>query len=142
MKTINSVLLFFVSMIIAIIVFSSCTPAQPRSDYKLPWTTEVNSAQYFVFYEEGISSNPALYQLQQGMDWKNGTVGFFVDSVNAPITELIMANIDNDGKYIVFGVVGVATGGLWGPMGVSAPFKKPTVPSAPITLPVVRILAP
>ena len=140
MKTINSVLLFFVNMIIAIIVFSSCTPAQPKSDYRLPWTTEVNSAKYFVFYEEGTSSNPASYQLQQGMDWKNGTVGFFVDSVNAPITQYIKTNVDNDGRYIVFGVVGVTSDGLYGPMGVSAPFKKPTVPSAPITLPVIRIL--
>lgn len=139
MKTINSVLLFFLSMIIAIIVFSSCTPAQPKSDYRLSWVAEPNSAKYYVFFEQGTSSNPANYQLQQGMDWKNGTVGFFVDSVNAPTTSYVMTNIDNNGQYIVFGVVGVSADGLYGPMGVSAPFKKPTVPSAPITLPIIRL---
>ena len=133
------ILMYLLSLIIAFVVFSSCTPAQPKSDYKLPWQTEVNSAQYYVFFEQGTSANPANYQLQQGMDWKNGTVGFFVDSVDAPITEYIMQDIDNDGKYIVFGVVGVTSDGLYGPMGVSAPFKKPTVPSAPITLPVIRL---
>ena len=50
-----------------------------------------------------------------------------------------MTNIDNNGRYIVFGVVGVSSDGLYGPMGVSIPFKKPTVPSAPITLPVIRL---
>lgn len=131
--------LYVASLFIMFVIFSSCTPAQPKSSYKLPWQTEANSAKYYVFFEQGTSSNSANYTLKQGMDWKTGAAGLFVDSVNAPTTQYVMTNIDNNGQYIVFGVVGVSSDGLYGPMGVSAPFKKPTVPTAPITLPVIRL---
>jgi len=139
MNRILNVLYFVVLVTTLIILGNSCTPAQPRSDYRLPWITESNSAKYYVFFEQGNTSDSTLYQLRDGIDWKNGTVGYLIDSVNAPTTEYTIPDVLNDGQYIVFGIVGVGADGLYGAMGVSAPFKKPTVPTKPITLPPVRI---
>lgn len=136
---INKLLSLLISIFIIVILINSCTPAQPKSDYRLSWTSESNSIKYFIFYEEGVSALSSSYTLQDGMDYKNGALPFFVDSVNAPTTQYIMSQIDNDGKYIVFGVVGVGSDGLWGPMGVQTPYKKPTVPGKVNTLPVLRI---
>jgi len=133
--------IFLLMVITSLVVFNTCTPAQPKSDYILPWQSEIHSAKYFVFFEEGTSPNPASYSLVDGMDYKLASL-IPIDSVDAPNTQLLLSQLDNNGEYIVFGVVGVSSDGLYGPMGVQTPFQKPTVPSKPITLPPVRVINP
>lgn len=134
-----SIIVYIVFTILGVVIFSSCTPAQPKSTYKLTWQSESNSAKYYIFYEEGTSSLASTYTLKDGMDYKTGTTGFLIDSVNAPTVQYFVNNVANDGKYIVVGIVGVGADGLYGPMGVSAPFKKPTVPTKIVVLPIIRI---
>lgn len=117
-----------ITMFLVMILFIAC-PAQPKSDYEVVFTPTSGAVKHLVFYEEKVVQTG--FQLVDGMDYLNPNVSALkITELTDPASSFTIS-LNNDGKYVVVGVVAVDAAGFYSSMGVSAVTQKGTIPSKP-----------
>ena len=119
---------FLVMLLLAVVMFNVCTPAQARSNYTASWTASVDAVKYLVFYEERTTNTG--FTLVDNMDYLDPT-NMSALKIGEPTTLSFVTKQFNDSKYVVIGVVAVDVSGYYSLMSVSAITQKGKTPGKP-----------
>lgn len=121
----------YLLIILGIIIISAVVyklKAQPKSTYQIIVDANPEIVNYKYFSWEGADSSGN--RLLDGMDYlAPDNVSDLVFSESSGLT--MIKEVDNNGEYICFGVVGFNPDGYYSAMGTSGVFKKGKVPGKP-----------
>lgn len=130
MKKLN---LFFI-VISFFIGFTIPSCAQPKSDYEVSWSKVPEAVSYSVFLEERSADNG--FSLVSDMDYLNPNVNNFIVETTSDTS--VVLRLNNDGKFLVVGVVSYNASGFYSPMAVSEVYQKGIVPSKPALIRIIK----
>lgn len=123
MKKLN--LLFF--SLVMFVVFTTTGCSQPKSEYEVSWNSTNEATSYTVFLEERTTSSG--FNLISDIDYLNPNVSNLILTSTSDTSVVLQLN--NDGKYLVVGVVAFNISGFYSPMAVSEVYQKGRVPTKP-----------
>ena len=124
----------FLIIISFFIMFTTTSCAQPKSDYNVSWSKVPEAVSYSVFLEERSVNNG--FNLVSDMDYLSPSVSNFIVETTSDTS--VVLRLNNDGKFLVVGVVSYNASGFYSAMAVSEIYQKGLVPNKPALIRIIK----